>query len=359
MELSCALSDTLYEKCTIALEPYYSKEFFPYSIAINKPNFVPASVGFWTYLCNLLNFDDSFKNMDLSYLMIPTITGEGASAGEEKYFNQTSKKHKFGSSKLPYPLAPVTFSIGGGTTESSGIFVTLFKGLQEKLLHNAIKKETLGLTPHRFVECEVLNDKGEYCKLNEPGLIVVSADSPCNMMEYYNDPEDTKKCYVVDATGKKWFSLGTYGYKSDKKGRIKMKGRLNDLIYMSDGNVVPYYVIEDSILKDTKNVMSCSLVKTENDYGEELYSCHVKFQPFTTTPKDKIINSIILRLQNDIPVEVLDKLIIVNDDEPFELAPSGKRFTKGLETRPISDKDIFVKNYLYQLPAKNKVYKKS
>ena len=68
--------------------------------------------------------------------MIPTVTGEGLSVGEEKFFNQTSRKHKFGTGKLPFPLAPVTFSIGGGTTESSGIFVTLYKSLQEKKINH-------------------------------------------------------------------------------------------------------------------------------------------------------------------------------------------------------------------------------
>ena len=168
MELSCAISDTLYEGCTLALEPFYDKDFFPYSLLINEPNFVPASVGFWGNLCKLLNFDPEFKYINLPFLMIPTVTGEACSRGEEKFFNYTSKKHKFGTGKLPFPLSPVTFSIGGGTSESSGIFVTLFKSLQEKKY--VLVKKSLGLTPHKFVQIEVLNSEGEYCKLNEPGL---------------------------------------------------------------------------------------------------------------------------------------------------------------------------------------------
>ena len=62
MELSCAISDTLYCNCELALEPFYSEKFFPYSILINKPNFVPASVGFWENLCKKLSFDPSFTN---------------------------------------------------------------------------------------------------------------------------------------------------------------------------------------------------------------------------------------------------------------------------------------------------------
>ena len=72
----------------------------------------------------------------MPFLMIPTVTGEACSRGEEKFFNYTARKHKFGVSKLPYPLAPVTFSIGGGTTESSGIFVTLYKKKNMYFLKN-------------------------------------------------------------------------------------------------------------------------------------------------------------------------------------------------------------------------------
>ena len=84
MELSCAISDTLYCGCTIALEPFYDKDFFPCSLVINKPNFVCASTGFWGNLCKLLNFDESWKHVNMPYLMIPTVTGEGCSVGEEK-----------------------------------------------------------------------------------------------------------------------------------------------------------------------------------------------------------------------------------------------------------------------------------
>ena len=157
------IPDTLYEKCTLALEPFYDKDFFLHSLLINKPNFVPASTGFWGKLCKELNYNEKYQSINLPFLMIPTVTGEGCSKGEEKFFNYTSRKHKFGTEKLPFPLAPVTFSLGGGTTESSGIFVTLFKSLQEKRLKYALNKEGLGLTPHKFVDLEVLNEKGEYC----------------------------------------------------------------------------------------------------------------------------------------------------------------------------------------------------
>lgn len=341
MELSCAISDTLYEKCTLALEPFYDKDFFIHSLLINKPNFVPAGVGFWSKLCKELNYNDNYKNIDLPFLMIPTVTGEGCSIGEEKYFNYTARKHKFGTDKLPFPLAPVTFSIGGGTSESSGIFVTLFKGLQEKKLNYLIKKESLGLTPHRFVDLEILNDDGYYCDVGEPGLLV--ANSPCNMLSY-TDQSLNKNIYVTDAYGKTWLNLGTYSYKSDDTGRIKMKGRLNNNIVTDDGKIVPYYFIEDVVSKDTKNIMSTTLVKISDDK----FVCHIELQPNKKSGYDNIIEGVMVRLKASVPEEVLEKLYIKERDfsNSFPLAPSGKRNCEALIEEGITEDCISCKEYL-------------
>ena len=332
MELSCAISDTLYEGCTLALEPFYDKDFFPYSLLINEPNFVPASVGFWGNLCKKLNFDPEFKYMDLPFLMIPTVTGEGCSKGEEKFFNYTSKKHKFGCNKLPFPLAPVTFSIGGGTSESSGIFVTLYKNLQEKKY--VLQKKTLGLTPHKFVEIDVLDKNGKPCKLNEPGLLV--ANSPCNMLKYTNE-ELNKNIYVTDSNGKKWLSLNTYSVKSDKR-RIKMKGRMGAYIESSVGNI-PYYLIEDIVDVDSDILSSC-LVKVGDSYV-----CHIEKQPLVDDSKlDTIIEKCINRLTCGLPKEITERLYIRvrSNLESFPVAPSGKRDYQALINEGINEKCIKV-----------------
>lgn len=354
MELSCAISDTLFEKCTLAMEPFYSKESFIYSLIINEPNFVPAGAGFWTHVCKLLNYDARFKNINMPYLMIPTVTGEACSSGEEKFFNYTSRKHKFGTAKLPFPLAPVTFSIGGGTSESSGIFVTLFKSLQEKQLQYLIKKDTLGLTPHKFADIEVLNENGDYCQLGEPGLLV--GNSPCSMMGY-TDPKLNKNIYITDRYGKTWLNMGTYSYKSDSYGRIKMKGRMGSNIYSSNGQKIPYYLIEDEISKDTKNIMSCSLVKVvENDVY--YYVCHIELQPNAKLAEEKVIESAIMRLNKILPQDILNILYlrVRSFEESFPLAPSGKRNTTALIEEGITEKCIDVSKYINK-HTNNKVRK--
>lgn len=332
MELSCAISDTLFCGCTLALEPFYNQKFFPYSLVINKPNFVPASVGFWSYLCKLLNFDKSWQKVNMPYLMLPTVTGEACSSGEEKFFNYTSRKHKFGTAKLAFPLAPVTFSIGGGTTESSGIFVTLFKALQEKKLNHLIFKDSLGLTPHKFAEVEVLDDQGNYCKENEPGLLV--AKSPCEMLGYTCEALN-QFTHVTSNDKKKWLSLGTLSYK-DRTGRIKMKGRIDSYLKLDDDSKIPYYLIEDCILRDTKNILSCSVIKT---YDNNLV-CHIEFQPRKQKSSQFIIKSIFTRLKKEFPPKVLNNLYyrIRDNVESFPIDPSGKRSISTLKSLSLDEK---------------------
>lgn len=339
MELSCAISDTFYCGCELDLEPFYLDEWFPYSLIINKPNFVPASAGFWGKLCKKLNFDPIFENINMPYLMIPTVTGEGVSIGEEKFFNQTSRKHKFGVEKLPFPLSPVTFSIGGGTTESSGIFVTLYKSLQEKKLNNLIKKEKLGLTPHKFASVAVLDENGEHCKVNEPGLLV--ANSPCEMIGY-TDEELNKNTHVIDANGKKWLSLGTYSY-LDTTGRIKMKGRMGSYEVLKDGSKIPHYSIEDIVLADTKNVMSCSVIKSEDGH----LVCHIELQPFKQKSTKECFKGIIGRINSNVPDEIKDKLFIrIRDNiESFPLDPSGKRSISTLKRIGLDEKTVPYKDF--------------
>lgn len=331
MELSCAISDTLYCGCTIALEPFYDKDFFPCSLVINKPNFVCASTGFWGNLCKLLNFDESWKHVNMPYLMIPTVTGEGCSVGEEKFFNLTARKHKFGTAKLPFPLSPVTFSIGGGTTESSGIFVTLYKSLQEKKLNHLIKKERLGLRPYKFAEIEVLDEFGNYCDVEKPGLLV--AKNPCEMTGY-TEEKLNQNTHVVDSKGVSWLSLGTYAYK-DKTGGIKMKGRMGSDLILKNNHKIPYYYIEDTILSDTKNIMSCSVVSNNG-----ILICHIEFQPFAQKSKTEIIKSIINRLEAKYEEEVTQKLYFRFRDnvESFPLDPSGKRSISTLSKIGIDEK---------------------
>lgn len=329
MEL-CSLGDSLFHGCLMNMEPIYKKEFFKYTIAMHKPNYSPGSVGFYLDLCNHLNYDPKFKNLDLTNFIAPTITGEGMSKGEEKYFNYTSRKHKFGTKELPFPVAPVSFSIGGGTGESSGIFTTLFKAHLEKLPQNYKAIEGVGLTTLPFCETEVLDENGKQLPLGQMGLLV--SKSPCDMIGYYYNEQDfpgltIKNPYITAQNGKEYLSLNTYSFKSDNHNRIKIKGRLDDTFHN-----IPLYKIEDEVAKDTKNIMSVSAVKALKEDNQEQIIIHIQFSPIKQNNETKIIEGIRGRLQNTFPQEMLKNIQIRvrSQEESFPIAPSGKRNRQAL-----------------------------
>ena len=164
------------------------------------------------------------------------------------------------------------------------------------------------------------------------------------MLSYTNQSLN-ESIYITDKKGKTWFNLGTTAYKSDTYGRIKMKGRPNSNIYLYNEEKVPYYIIEDIIGCDTKNVMSTTLVKT----NQEVYVCHIELQPESRTSKEKIVASLMNRLYKNVPVEILNNLYIKirTFSESFPLAPSGKRNVECLENEEMTDEYRSCKEYLH------------
>src|SRR5699024_940436 len=131
-------------------------------------------------------------------------------------------------------------------------------------------------------------------------------NSPCSMKGYYYQPELNNNIIIHDKYGKSWYNLGTYSYKSDKNGRIKMKGRMGSDIYSVNGEKIPYYYIEDIVLEDTKNILSCSLIKPDADNEE--YVCHIELQPNARYSVEMALESCANRLTSEIPKDILDKI---------------------------------------------------
>ena len=120
-----------------------------------------------------------------------------------------------------------------------------------------------------------------------------------------------------------------------------MKGRPNSYITLNDGSELPYYVIEDTIEKDIKNIMVAVLLKAD----EESYICHIELQRESKLSQEEIIDSIMNRLINNIQIEVLKKLYI-KIIPSFPVAPSGKRDTKPLLVGDIFNNIISCSDYL-------------
>lgn len=123
-----------------------------------------------------------------------------------------------------------------------------------------------------------------------------------------------------------------------------MKGRLGDFITLSNNKIIPFYSIEDVILKDTKNVMSCSVV---NDCFNNII-CHIELQPFRKKSDKHIYNGIISRLKDNFDDELINELFIrIRDNkESFPLDPSGKRSISTLKKIGIDDKTLSFNEFI-------------
>ena len=322
--LTTSIVDPLFESCTIAAEPIYDKDFFIHALLINKPNFVCAGAGFWCSLGKLLTFDAQYKNLRLPFLYIATVTGEGMSPGEEKFLNMVSKEHLFGTDRFPFSLIPVTFSIGGGTSESSGVLVTLFKKYQELRPGYLLNKKSMGLTPLGCCDVKVIRENGSECSTDEVGSILLTG--PCTMAGYYYQPELTQKIQFKDVDGKVWLKMGAYG-SIDKFGSLRIRGRMSDIVQLSGGEKFPLYKIEEAVYQRKTDVMSCTVVCVKNDVV-----VHVEPQPTVTITKEEFLRHVASSIKPILPKALHNTLFIRYRDnvESFPIAPSGQRDIQSL-----------------------------
>ena len=137
-----SISDPLSQGCSAALEPIYDIKFHNRSLVINKPNAIPSTTSFLVHSAK--TFEKEFPNEKMEQAYIVIAVGEPTSKGEERLINKWLRNVKAGTKRVPFPLSPVTLSLGGGDCEHGGIYFTLFHALREKV---SLSKETVGLTP--------------------------------------------------------------------------------------------------------------------------------------------------------------------------------------------------------------------
>lgn len=318
--ITTAIFDPLFESCTVVLSPIYSTEYFPKQIMNLKPNFVCASIAAWMSLAQVLE-SNSIKD-SLSFLMIPCVTGEGMSDGEEKYLNYIAQKYKFGCDKLPWPMSPVSFSIGGGTSESSGVLVTLFKKHQRMKPEYWNGRKPVGLTPLNFAAVDVIHEDGSSCNVGELGTIALS--SKCNMLGYRYTPELYKAITYTDSNGRQWLKMGAVGIKLDGFVHVQIKGRPTDRIVRKDGSSLWFFDIEHYLYEQVPELMSCSIVRDEKN---DAIVVHVEKNPTAVMSESEFRDKCYAALNTFALNECLLHLYlrVRTNSEGFPAAVSGKR----------------------------------
>ena len=340
-DLITSISDVLSQTCTVALEPIYDKDFFAYSLLINRPSFAPATRSFWIRGIKDFKEKEELKGIKLPELLIPASVGEATSPGEEKFINQGLRELKAGSDKLPVITA--TLSMGGGDCEHGGLFFKLYKALYDKI---SLSKEGRGLTPFQLTELAILREDGTECKYGEYGRLV--SNSPCTMKRYKDNPKATEDFFITDAYGRTWGDNNVWAY-IDTYGDVHIKGRIGNEIELLTGEKVPLFTVADAILKDTKNVLSCEVVAVKNKNDLDIPVAHIELQPESKKSIDKVLGSIADRIYSECHPGVSDLLLLrVRDhNEAYPLTGCGKRNNVALEKEGITEKCIPATSYLF------------
>ncbi len=328
-----AISDMFIQGGTVALEPINDKNFIMESMLINKPTCVLTSRSVWLYTMKKQQNDPKYRNIKFPFMLVPMCIGEGLDANEEKVLNKWLKKMKSGIDITKLPISIVKMSIAGGDSEHGGIFMTIFRALQSKRPSHKHIDEPIGMGVYKIVDIKCLRKDGTYCEPMEPGILV--ANSPCTMHGYINNPEADEEFWVTDAYGRKWASLNVYGY-LDAQNNAYVKGRSN--LFNSE---IPSYKIAETILKDTKKILSCEVVAIELE-GDTKYVAHIEPQIGVSYNEEQLIKSTLLRCINKFGENIVPKLYfrIRSNDESFEMTATLKRSFKSLIDEGITDKAI-------------------
>lgn len=256
---------------------------------------------------------------------MPTVTGEGISIGEERYLNSIAKKYQFGSGKIPFNLTPVTFSIGEGTSESSGVLVTLFKSMQEK--HFKYRRwKSLGLKVLDCAKVCALNEQEKEVKNGENGTAWFLG--PCNMVGYHYDNGKTEKYAIHDGLGRIWIKMNALVTKQEES-HVIIRGCEDNFLLDVNGNKKNFYEIEEYLYIHNPELMSLSIVNiTEVDVV-----FHIESRLDSKLSEEEIIKKVgdcikilgLLRKNKNIYVRVR------THNKSFPTAPSGKRDINALK----------------------------
>ncbi len=319
--VSC-ISDALIQGGKLALEPCYGQNQFINTLLMYQPHYVAATKSFWVNVAKKILYNESYKSIKLSNLFLAFVCGEPFEINEEKFINKAMKKAKMGTNITRTPFSITKMSEAAGDCEHGSVFYTLFRAYTINKFDGLNFGGTSGLKHFDFVEVAALDSNGNKLPPNELGRLV--ANSPCTMKEYKNNEEATNNFFIKDSDGKVWADLSIYGY-VDSHDKVYIRGRIP-----KEGEKLPTFLISKRILKDTKNILSCEVVR---DDEKNAYIANIEFQPNT-----KKSNAYILYSSSQRCKDIVDKVgepiyyRIKNFEESFPLTGSGKRDVKKLKS---------------------------
>ena len=181
-------------------------------------------------------------------------------------------------------------------TETGGILISALPGAIPT-------KPGSAALPFFGVEPQVINDKGQKCKLDEGGYLVITKPWPGIMRGVYGEPERFKHTYFSQFPGKYFTGDGA---RKDKDGYYWLMGRVDDVINVS-GHRLGTAEIESALVAH-KSIAEAAVVGCPHDVkGEAIYAFVILQEG--STPSDKLRKALIDHVRSEIgPVATPDKI---------------------------------------------------
>lgn len=306
--LSCGLHMPLCLSMVTKIFPQFDPSKFDKILLSFKPNHF---MGVPSHYENLMNSKllEKEKNWDLSFLISVGVGGDGLNEDKEIEINKWLEKHN-----CKYHIAK-----GYGLTEVNSSFCTAINERNEVgCVGNPYFKNDI-----KVVDPDIENPvDAPRLPIGETGELYLS--TPTMMMEYYNNPEETKKVMIEDTDGTKWIRTGDIGYINDK-GNVYIIGRKKQVIIRHDGfKIFPIQI--EKVIQQHPAVKSCKVVgvKDSSFAHGKLPKVHITLKDDYNTAQSQtnIIDELKLLCYEQLPEYELP--IDYQIDKSFPLTAIGK-----------------------------------
>lgn len=319
--LSTSIHLPLASGSAVFMDPRFERDVFIKNIVKHKPNYAVAPTSMYEGFLD----EKLIKGKNLSFLKYPFEGGEPLRREVSDKIEEVFKKHNNDAKML----------VGYGQCECGAT-------ISSETPNTTHVDGNVGI-PLPGINVMIADDNFNPLMYNERGQILV--DTPCGMLEYYQNEEATNRFFHIDKNGTKWSCTGDIGY-MDNDGNLYIEGRMSDYSIVNNKKVYNFD-IENIVMKDN-DIKLCDVIMNNN-----LLTVHIVFnESFDKTN----LNDKIKKLQQDIYGVIQDEELVpysfkIRDSFPY--AKSGKRDINSMK----EETDGFIITNEYHSNEK-KLYKK-
>ena len=290
--LNCLFLNSLYYNVTAVIEPRLSEQEFYNQVMKYKPAIAMMTGAFWETFFRTADRDiKRGRTLDLSFLEMPIIGGDGATVEDINWFNSILKK-----CGCKVPMMP-----GYGLSES---FATIaFSYILGESDMNKKDVSPVG-TPYPAVTVGVFDENGKELKYDQRGELWIKTPT---MMKGYFDKEELSGKTIVNG----WIHSGDL-FEIDENGILYYYGRKDDSVTLDSGETVYLFDISNELLKD--NAVKYAMVNVmDKQEGIVLLAAHIVIRSSCKDKLSEILCRLDQHIQSYLPKGVTVKGYAVHD----------------------------------------------